>query len=329
MSGGAELAVALPAAMQAGTGPDSIVLQVSEDAYANGDGTSDAKGDAVFTVSVDGKQVGGTFTATASHSSGQAQSFTINGTFGAGDHTVGVDFLNDAWAGSAATDRNLYIDGITANGSNANQSAALMVSGTQTFNIAINAPVAASAPVSDVSIPASQNQVTEQVNGTSIHATAGDHVVSLQGTHDTVLLTGGTETVMAFQGYNTITTGAGNDTISIGGSGNLVNAGDGYNSITDNGSGNTLVVPSPGGGFADVFGAVLQNGDKLDFHRALQATAWDHSSSSIGNFLHIFSSGSDAIVGISALPNGAATGVLDLHGAGQVTMATLLAHAMV
>ena len=84
-----------------GTGPDSIVLRISEDAYANGDGTSDAQGDAVFTVSVDGKQIGGTLTATASHSAGQEQSFTINGSFGGGDHTVSVDFLNDAWAGTA------------------------------------------------------------------------------------------------------------------------------------------------------------------------------------------------------------------------------------
>ena len=48
-----------------GTGPDSLVFQISEDAYANGDGISDAKGDATFTVSVDGKQIGGTFTAAA------------------------------------------------------------------------------------------------------------------------------------------------------------------------------------------------------------------------------------------------------------------------
>ena len=123
--------------MQAGSGPDSIVLQVSEDAYANGDGASDAQGDATFTVSVDGKQIGGTFTASTSHSAGQEQSFTINGSFGAGNHTVSVDFLNDAWNGTAATDRNLYVDSIAADGSNANQSAALMSSGTQDFSVAI------------------------------------------------------------------------------------------------------------------------------------------------------------------------------------------------
>ena len=62
-----------PTPITFGTGPDSLVFQISEDAYANGDGTSDAKGDATFTVSVDGKQIGGTFTAVASHAAGQEQ----------------------------------------------------------------------------------------------------------------------------------------------------------------------------------------------------------------------------------------------------------------
>ena len=82
-----------------GTGSDTLVLSMSEDAY---------QGDAQFTVSVDGKQLGGTFTATASHAAGASQSFTFNGSFGTGAHTVSVDFLNDAYGGSSATDRNLF-----------------------------------------------------------------------------------------------------------------------------------------------------------------------------------------------------------------------------
>ena len=81
-----------------GTGPDSLVFKISEDAYANGDGTSDAKGDATFTVSVDGKQIGGTFTAAASHATHQEQTVTLNGYFGPGTHSVSVKLLNDATA---------------------------------------------------------------------------------------------------------------------------------------------------------------------------------------------------------------------------------------
>ena len=70
-----------------GSGSDTLVLSVSEDAY---------QGNAQFTVSVDGKQLGGTFTATAPHASGASQTFTFKGDFGSGQHAVAVNFLNDA-----------------------------------------------------------------------------------------------------------------------------------------------------------------------------------------------------------------------------------------
>ena len=124
-----------PANVTTGTGPDSLVLKISEHAYANGDGSSDAAGDATFTVAIDGKQQGGTFTAGASHAAGADQTFSFDGYFGPGSHTVTVTFLNDAWGGTASTDRNLFVDGVTYEGSNTNQSAALYSDGSQTFAI--------------------------------------------------------------------------------------------------------------------------------------------------------------------------------------------------
>ena len=81
-----------PPKVTVGSGPDTLALQVSEDAYL---------GDAQFTVSVDGHQIGGTLTALASHSAGQTQTFNVLGTFAAGSHTATVNFLNDAYGGSA------------------------------------------------------------------------------------------------------------------------------------------------------------------------------------------------------------------------------------
>ncbi|MCJ2010941.1 carbohydrate-binding domain-containing protein, partial [Methylobacterium sp. J-076] len=86
---------------------DTLVLKLSEDAY---------KGDAQYTISVDGKQVGGTLTAHASHAAGQSDTITVNGDWAAGDHKVSLYFLNDAYDGTAATDRNLYLDSATYNG---------------------------------------------------------------------------------------------------------------------------------------------------------------------------------------------------------------------
>ena len=129
------LATPIPPNVTAGTGPDQLVLKMSGDAYANGDGTSDAAGDPSFTVSVDGKQVGGTFITVASHSAGQSQSFLLNGTFGTGTHTAAVTFLNDAWDGSRSTDRNLYVNDVLYAGADTLQSAGLYTGGTKDFTV--------------------------------------------------------------------------------------------------------------------------------------------------------------------------------------------------
>jgi hypothetical protein len=90
-----------------GSGADSLVLKISEDAY---------NGHAQYTISVDGKQIGTALTASASHAAGQDDIITVKGDWAPGAHKVTVTFLNDAYGGSAATDRNLHVDGITYNG---------------------------------------------------------------------------------------------------------------------------------------------------------------------------------------------------------------------
>ena len=92
---------------QVGTGSDTLVLKVTQDAY---------QGDAQYAVYVDGKQVGGTFTAKALHNSGQSDTLEIKGNWSAGNHNVSVKLLNDLWGGSASADRNLYVESATYNG---------------------------------------------------------------------------------------------------------------------------------------------------------------------------------------------------------------------
>lgn len=122
-------------AVTTGTGTDTLVLKISEAAYANGDGTSDANGDAAFTVSVDGKQLAGTFYATALQAAGATQTFTFKGNWGPGSHTVTTNFINDAWGGTGATDRNLYVDGVIYNGTDTKQAARLVSNGAQNFSV--------------------------------------------------------------------------------------------------------------------------------------------------------------------------------------------------
>ncbi len=113
------------------TGASPLVLQLSEDAY---------QGDAQFTVSVDGKTLGGAQTVSASHGAGAVQNFAFAQAMAAGTHDVAVSFLNDAWGGTAATDRNLYVNAIDANGAALPGTAAtLMTTSTQHFSLVVPA----------------------------------------------------------------------------------------------------------------------------------------------------------------------------------------------
>ena len=98
----------------------TLTLSVAEDSY---------QGDAEFRVLVDGVQVGGVYTATASHAAGAWQAVTIGGNFGSNPQQVAVQFLNDAWGGSAATDRNLYVASLALNGQTYQGAATLNTAG--------------------------------------------------------------------------------------------------------------------------------------------------------------------------------------------------------
>ncbi len=116
-----------PQTVTIGTGTDVVALQVTEDAY---------QGDAQFTVAVDGTQIGGTQTAQVSQSSGGSQEFDVKGSFGAGPHTVTVNFLNDLYGGSSSADRNLYVGSATYDGASVpSSSLSLKSAGPQSFNI--------------------------------------------------------------------------------------------------------------------------------------------------------------------------------------------------
>ena len=70
----------------------------------------------MFTVKVDGVQVGGLQTVNASHNERQVQEFSFTGHFNSAAPRITVEFVNDAYAGTPATDRNLYVEQIFLNG---------------------------------------------------------------------------------------------------------------------------------------------------------------------------------------------------------------------
>jgi hypothetical protein len=132
---------AIPTSTTIGSGTDSLTLKLSQDAY---------QGDAQYTVAVDGVLIGGPLAAHSAHLAGQDDTLTINGSWAPGAHSVTVTFLNDAYGGTASTDRNLYLDGASFHGAALPGSvSALMSSGPSTF--AFTEP--GSAPVSGALAP--------------------------------------------------------------------------------------------------------------------------------------------------------------------------------
>jgi len=94
------------------------------------------QGDAQFTVSLDGTQLGGVLTAGAWHNQGQGQNFTFNGSWGAvGPHILKVTFLNDLWGGSPSQDRNLYVNTVSFDGVVQQTNVEQGSSGPQTFGV--------------------------------------------------------------------------------------------------------------------------------------------------------------------------------------------------
>ena len=189
-----------PASVTIGSGPDTIDLKISEDAWL---------GNAQFTISVDGKQVGGTQTASASHAAGQSQDFLVDGSFAAGQHKVAIDFLNDAYGGTASTDRNLYVTGASFDGATqAGAQLSLYSNGTQSLDVVSTTTTVLGAA------------------GGSL-TTAGKETVDIGSGAVTVHAGGLATTVVGGSGALTFIAGTGNETITAGTGLSIVKAGSG------------------------------------------------------------------------------------------------------
>jgi hypothetical protein len=118
---------AVPTPTSIGTGPDTLVLKVSQD---------DWLGNAQYTISVDGPQIDGRLTASAERQFGQDDIISVHGSFGTGQHTLTVNFLNDSYGGTPDTDRNLFVDDVTFNGVEVPHSTlALFSAGPQSISV--------------------------------------------------------------------------------------------------------------------------------------------------------------------------------------------------
>jgi Ca2+-binding RTX toxin-like protein len=223
-----------PVTTTVGSGPDSLKLKISQDAW---------QGDAQYTVSVDGQQIGGVLTAQAAHSSSLSDSVEVKGDWGQGSHAVTVNFLNDAWGGTSDADRNLYVDGATYNGA-AVTGAVLGIksTGSAGFSVDDTTPISGTVQKSaSYTLQAGEQNLT-------LTGTAG-----ISGTGNALgnVITGnsGANSLLGKDGDDALNGGGGNDTLD-GGNGNDRLDGGAGNDVLQGFSGGDILV---GGTGADRF----------------------------------------------------------------------------
>jgi Ca-dependent carbohydrate-binding module xylan-binding len=211
-------ASAAPETITVGSGSDTIALSMSEDAY---------QGNAQFTVSVDGTQVGDTQTITASHAAGQSQTVNVEGNWGPGQHTVAINFLNDLYDGSPSTDRNLYLNSATIDGTAVTGAQlSLYSSGTQSITAVTSTTYSPGDSGGNITtsgndtVQIGSGAVTVNASGPSVSVTGGSGAM-------TFIANDGIATIVAGSGASFITGGSGALTFTEGSGAATVTAGTG------------------------------------------------------------------------------------------------------
>ena len=253
-NGTAGFTFAKPAAPASNT----LHLKIAEDAW---------QGDTQYSVTVDGATVGGVRTATASHAAGQVQDVAIAGNWGAGPHTIGVNFLNDAYGGTATTDRNLYVEGVTYDGVPVPGASLLLASsGTQTVTTATAATAAQPAYVvatngSDAGDGSAAHPfATLQRAALAMRSSTVKTTQIVGGTYTAPLTLGASDSGESFvaQTAGDVTLRGGAQLVSLNGANNVTLSGLTFTGTTDfavvlNGASNNIITNST---FARDFGGV-------------------------------------------------------------------------
>jgi hypothetical protein len=278
---------ALPPAIT-GSGSDMLVVKVSEDYYL---------ANAQFTVAVDGKQLGGTFTATTAHSSGGSQAFAFAGDFGAGQHSVSVKFLNDAWAGTPATDRNLYVNDVVYNGTDTKAAATLLGNGSHAFTVS-------GGTTPSVTETSDHGSLQKTLDQTGSYTVGGDSVVLSSGNAASVTFGTGTSQ-LAFIGPSSLslTGGAGSATVTADAGANTFTAGAGSLDVTGGGGKDTYVFHA-NSGLLTIEDFSAAQGDKLVIDSAMKGSMVQASDYQGGTLITFGSGASHAIDvhGLAAVP---------------------------
>jgi hypothetical protein len=143
-----------------------------------------------------------------------------------------------------------------------------------------------------ITIDPTQNSVTVNQSQVSVIATAGDHMVFINGTGDTVNVSGGNE------------------------------------AITDTVGSNTYVLPRAGNGSDNFASNIFNLSDTLDLRTALAATTWNGSASTLANYVTVSDSIHVAVLSIATTSGGTPAVVATIADANTATLSNIMPHLL-
>ena len=265
----------------------TITLKLSGDSW---------QGDAQVKVFIDGVAMGDTVTVTAQHGSGQTQDLTLSGHWDAGAHTISVQFLNDAYGGTASTDRNAYVDQILVDGNELLSSASWL-----TYNRTIDYAVS----LTDQIVAGKTPVTVSSAVSTTLASTADNLVLTgsaaLKGTgnalDNTITANDAGNNLYGKDGADTLNGGAGNDYLDGGTGADRMAGGAGNDVYVVDNAGDVVVEAANGGDdrvYASVSYTLTDNVERL----TLKAAGLTGTGNAQDNILY-GSDGADTLKGMA------------------------------
>jgi hypothetical protein len=176
-----------------------------------------------------------------------------------------VNFLNDAWGGTAATDRNLYVNTLSYDGTATGQSAMLAVAGPTTFAVSGGA-------TPSVSETGDHGSLTKDLSQTGTYTVGGDTFVLSSGNVASVTLGTGASRI-SFIGASAVTLagGSGHAIVTADAGSNKFVAGTRTLNVTG-GNGKDAYVFHANDGLLKIEDFSLAKGNTLTVDETLQGT---------------------------------------------------------
>jgi hypothetical protein len=209
---------------------------------------------------------------------------------------VSVDFLNDAYAGTPSTDRNLYVNDVTYNGTDTGQSAALMSAGAKTFSVS-------GGTTQSVSETGDHGSLQQNLSQTGTYTVGGDTFVLSSGNAASVTLGTGTSQ-LTFVGASsvTVTGGSGQVTVTADMGNNKFVAGAGSMDVTG-GAGKDAYVFHATSGLLTVEDFSTAKGDTLTIDKSLQGSMQQASDGKGGTLITFGTGHSVDLHGVASMPS--------------------------